>query len=82
MQPPGDHQVQHQPELSLQADGDPLAKPAQRFDRLVRGGLERRVERPQQKRAVYAHTGKGPADNPALESFQVDRNVGQLGHEC
>ena len=32
VQPPGDHQVQHQPQIIVEADGDALADPAQLRD--------------------------------------------------
>ena len=52
VEPPGDHQVQHQPQLVVQPQGDPLADAADLPDGLAARRIERRIEGPDEERAV------------------------------
>src|SRR5688500_11032093 len=81
VQPPGDHQVQDEEEIALQADDDAFSEAGQRqyllayhlADRWHCGAKQERIEELNllQPRA---------ADQP-LEAFQIDGDIGQLGHE-
>ena len=50
MQPPGDHQVQHQPVIALEPERDALAHAPNDDDAAAVQGIERRIERAQQER--------------------------------
>jgi hypothetical protein len=80
MQAPGDHQVQHQPELVLEADGDALAEPPQLVDLLALDASDRRVGGAQQERMADPHARQLPAEDARLQGLDIDRDVRQFGH--
>ncbi len=55
VEPAGDHQVQDEPEVAVEADGDPLPEAADLADRPAVGRLHGRLERPEQERAPDPH---------------------------
>jgi hypothetical protein len=80
VQPPGDHEVKHQPRFAVQADGDALAEAAQFHDPLAFDRREGRVEAAEQEWTVDANAFQGPTLNATLQGLDVQGNVGQLGH--
>src|SRR6185369_5062823 len=50
VQPAGNHQVQHEPQISFEPDADPFPKPAQFDDSFAFNAGQRRHGRAQQKR--------------------------------
>ena len=79
-QPPGDHQVDHEEELALEADHDALAEPAQLDHAPTGEGLDRRLDRAQHEHAAQPHAVEHAPLHVSLERAQVDLDVGQLGH--
>ena len=75
MQPPRNHQMQHQPGIALQADGDAFAHPAQANHSLPFYRCDRRLRGSQQKRADQPHVFKRPADYSGFERAEVSRYV-------
>ena len=55
VQPAGDHQVQHQPEIAFDADGDALADAAHGADGSAFDAAERRIDGAQQEDRAEAH---------------------------
>ena len=80
MQTAGNHQVQDEPEIVVEADGDAFADAAQgaHFFAVDRG--ERRFDGAQQKWAGEAHALERLAQDARFERFDVDGDVGELGH--
>ena len=76
MQASGDHQVQDQPEVTFQADGDALAKPAQLPDDTAFGGADGRFDGAQKEWCREADTLQRLTENPFFQRFNVDRDVG------
>ena len=60
MQAPRDHQVNDDPKLAIQTQGDPFANPAQSQHFTTVAGIQRRLERAHQKRAIHAHPLQPP----------------------
>ena len=81
LEPPRDHQVQHQKKFPLQPDHDPLAQPAEAHHPLALGVAEGRIHRPQQERAQQAHLLQRLPLDARPQVFQVKRDVGQFRHE-
>ena len=69
MQASGDHQMQDQPQVTVKADRDPFAQPAQLDDLSTLDGSDRRGERAQQKRAGQSHLLEPLADDATGERF-------------
>jgi hypothetical protein len=80
VQPPGNHQVQHQPHIVLQANADALAHSAQLADDLPLGLAYGWVNRAQQKGIGNPHTQQGYSQDSRLQRSQIGGNVRQLGH--
>lgn len=78
MQPAGDHQMEHEPEISFYSDGDALAD-APQFTHdaalCVRGG---RLRGSKKKRACQPDALDGLADDARLERVDVGGDVRQL----
>src|SRR5580700_1943997 len=72
--------MQHQPQVSLEADSDPLADPSQLTDSLPLGHTQRRLERAHQKWTIDANFEQQLPDDSALECLEVNNNVGQFWH--
>ena len=75
VQPAGDHQMQDEPELVVEPDGDPLSQATDLADLLAEGGFQRRVEGSKQEGAAYSHVTERLTDDPPLERLNVDRDV-------
>ena len=80
MEAAGDHEVEDQPEVALESDGDAFPDAPQFADLLFFGRLERRVDRAQQKRTGQTDALEGLPEDARFERFDVNRDVGQLGH--
>ncbi len=80
MKPARDHQVQHEKEVVIQLEDDPLSEAAKPPDpsSLRRG--DGRIERAQEKRARDPHAEEWLSDDAGLESRQVRDDVGKLRH--
>ena len=76
MQASGDHQVQDQPEVAFQSDGDALAKPAQPPDDTSFDGVDGRMDGAQQEWRREADTFERLTENPFFQRFDIDRDVG------
>jgi len=74
------HQVDHDPEFVVKAERYSLAEPADFADRLALNRIERWIEGANEKWTANANAVQGLADYPLLESFDVDRDVGEFGH--
>ena len=78
---PRDHEVDHQEELALEPEDDPLAEtlgadqsPPVRLD-------ERRIHTTQEKGAMEVHRSEALPDNQVAQPFHVNLDVGKLWHE-
>jgi len=80
VEPPGDHQVQHQEQIALEADHDALAEAREPDDTAAGRRRDRRIDRAKQERAREPHALEGRAHDPRLERLDVDGDVGQLRH--
>ena len=80
METAGDHQVQNEPEVAFDADGDALADAAECLDGAAFDACERRVDSAQQKDAGHANALKRLAEDARFERGDVGGDVGQLRH--
>src|SRR5260370_20307320 len=80
VQPPGDHEVQHQPQIVFESDGYPLADSAQLADLPPFHALKRRIHAAKQERTRQANMLERLRENALLERFDIDDDVGQLRH--
>ena len=80
VQPPGNHQVQNQPEMALQTNGDTLADAAERLDVLSFHGLQWGVRRAEQKGAGDPDTFQALMRDALLQRFDINHNVGEFRH--
>src|SRR5262249_4503203 len=65
VQPPGDHQMQDQPEVIVKSDGDSLPNAAQAGDAMFENCCQRRIGRAQQGWSRRQDLLKDVAENPA-----------------
>src|SRR5579884_3219277 len=80
VQPSGDHQMNHQPEISLQTDRDPFADVAQAAYNPAIDAGERRLRCSQKERAGEAHSLERLTDGARLERADVGEDVRELRH--
>jgi hypothetical protein len=80
MQAAGDHQVQHQPEVAIQADGDALSHSPQFAHSSSRGFRERRRRGSKKKRAGQPDAFERQPHHARFERRNVSRDVRQFGH--
>jgi len=76
----GDHQVEDQPEVIVEAYADAFAEAAEMANRFAFRASERRVRGAQQKWAGDAYSFEALPENALLERFEVNDDVGKLGH--
>ena len=81
VQPPRDHQVQYQPEIVLQADGDALAHTPQFPHRFPLDGVKWWRGCAEQKRTRDPHALEPLIQDARLESFHVHGDVGEFRHD-
>jgi hypothetical protein len=72
--------VEDEVEIVLQVEHDPLSEAAESGHPFSRHRRDRRIERPQEKRARETHSIEPPAEDARLESRQVRRDVRKLRH--
>ena len=80
VQAAGDHQVDHKPQLVLEADRDPFAQAAQLANFLAGDRFKRRLERAKHKGTVDPHSFEFLPDDSSFKCLDIDRDVGQFGH--
>src|SRR5438270_4434478 len=80
VQPPGNHQMQDQPEIIVKPDGDSFPDAAQAGDAMVEDCFQRWVGGAQQRRPRGMDLLKDVAENPAFQRLNINNNVRQLGH--
>ena len=80
VKPAGDHQVQDQPELVLKPDGNSLSHSPQLAHCLAPDGFQRRLECPEQERAVDSHPLQPLSDYAPDERLDVDHDVREFRH--
>jgi hypothetical protein len=76
----GDHEVEHEIEVPLQADDDSLPSAAQRGDDLTFDFGNGRGDASEQKGSADSHTLQSLVKQPRLQRLEVDLNVGELRH--
>ena len=81
MQASSDHQVEDQPEIAFEADGDALADAPQLADRAALEVLKGRVHGAKEKRAGKANAFEGFVKDARFEGGEIGGDVGELGHE-
>ena len=67
VEPPGDHQMQHQIELIIEVKHDALAEPRQLAHRQPFEGFQRRIDGPQQERAAEPNALQLLADDARFQ---------------
>src|SRR5580658_2663510 len=67
VQASGDHEVQHQPQIVVQPNGDPFADPAELSNGFVLGAMKRRVHGAQEKRTCETDMLEGLAEDALFE---------------
>lgn len=80
MQASRDHQVQHQPEIVVEADGDALTNAAQLADDPALCFCDGRLRSAQQRDAGDAYAFEPLSSDARLERGEVCGDIGQLGH--
>ena len=80
MQTAGNHQVQHEPQVVVEANGDPFAQPAQLAHGPALEGLHSRVKGSHQERTVEPYPLECLPQDPRAQGLEINRDVGQLGH--
>jgi hypothetical protein len=81
VQAAGDHQVDDQPDVVVEADRDALAEPRERCHRRAFDRFQRRRDRAQQERIRDAHAFEPPPADVTIERLDVDGDVRKFGHE-
>ena len=76
----GDHEVEDQPEMVIEAEGDALADAAELVDGTSFGGGERWLDGAEEERAGEADALKSTADYARFERVDVGGDVGELRH--
>ena len=80
VQPSRNHQVQHQPEIAFESEGNALADTSQLAHLLALHRRNRRLRRTQQKSARHPHLLQRLANNALLERSHIRGDVGQFRH--
>jgi hypothetical protein len=80
VQTASDHEMEDQPEIAVQADGNALADAAKLANVAAVCGAKRRFDRTQQKRATQAHARERLPEDAWFESIYVGSNIRKLGH--
>ena len=80
MEPSSNHEMQDEPAVVVQADGDSLAQPAESANRFAVNALDRWHSGAEQKWIADAHLIERLAKDAAFERFDVNGDVRQFGH--
>ena len=81
MQSAGNHQMQRQPKIVLQADGDALADPAQFSHGAALEIWNRGLHSAKQKRAHNSYPLERLTDDERLECADVSGDIREFRHE-
>ena len=76
----GDHEMQDDPKIVVEAEDDPLTEPAERPNPLAVERVQWRRDGTQQKRALEPHVVEPLSAHMTLQRFDVGDNVRKLGH--
>src|SRR4029077_13005744 len=76
-----DHQVEDQPIIALEPDGDTLADPPHLRHATPAGVLDRRRGGAQEKRRRYEQMLQRLPDDPSFEGFTINGQIWKLGHK-
>jgi hypothetical protein len=80
VQPAGNHQVQHEPQISFEAEADPFTKSAQ-LDDFLPSTLDRGGTAVRNKKGLAIRTrSRSTALNSFLESLDINNDVRQFRH--
>ena len=71
-----------EPQLVVELDHDALAEPMHAAHDATDDRIERRLDAAQGEHVEDRVPGQRLADDPPLERFNVDRDVGELGHRA
>jgi alkanesulfonate monooxygenase SsuD/methylene tetrahydromethanopterin reductase-like flavin-dependent oxidoreductase (luciferase family) len=80
VQPSGDHQVKHEPDIVVEPDRDAFADAAQSGDGPSDRVQRFRLDGAQQERTFQPYTHQRGVQNPSLKRIQIDGDVRQFGH--
>ena len=80
VQSAGDHQVEHDPEIAFEADGDALAHAAEFTDHAAVGVCERRLGGAKKKRCGDSNPIERLREDAGFECGKVGGYVGEFGH--
>ena len=80
MQAAGDHQMQNEPKIAIEADGDAFADSAQLADAFAFGGANGWIDGTKEEWTRDADLFERLAEDAFFERFDVDDDVGELGH--
>ena len=81
MQTTGDHQVENEPEVLIDADGDALANAAQLADGAALEVLKRRVHGAKEKRTREADANERLVEDAGFERGDIGGDVGEFRHD-
>jgi hypothetical protein len=76
-----DHEVQDHPNVVRKADGDTFAQSAKHPHLLACARADGRLDRSQQERILEYDVLETPTDDPTLQRFDVNDDVGKLRHD-
>jgi hypothetical protein len=77
----GDHEMENQPEVAFDADGDALADAAEGEDGLAFDAGKGRIDGAEEEDGAQAYAVEGLRKNKGLESGDVGGDVGEFRHE-
>jgi len=80
-QPPGDHEMENKEQVVREAQNDPLPQPPHLDDGLSLHFFDRWLDGADEKQADDPYPFENPIHDPRPQGVDVDRDVGQLGHE-
>jgi hypothetical protein len=80
MQPAGNHQMNHQPVIVLEAERDAFPNPFQLHYPLAFQRGDRRKRGPQHEHVRDEDAFENTSHDPTLERLQINRDVRQLRH--
>lgn len=80
VEPAGNHQMKHEPEISFQTNTDSFPQPPQLSNPLTFHAVDWWHGGAQQKRRPNLHTFERFAEDSLLKRFDVDNNVRKFGH--
>ncbi len=76
----GDHEVEYQPEIAFDTDGDALADAADGDDFLAFDGAERGIDGAEQEDRAQADVLEGLAEDAGFDGGEVGGDVGEFRH--